>query len=1183
MTTQLVGSATLGSQSAFGSQLVENVAQGAAFAGLMALQVANAVVSLDQLARSVTFDFQDTQEWAGRFDFTPLYRPLVPGGVESTNIGEPVVTNVAQGAMLVGMDLARYGGTRVSFDQVARQLLLDLTVEQQASLAQQFNFGGPNVVSARSWDSASFGEFRANLPQSTSPVGIAPSARGTSLVSFDVLARNVVFDMTAPSAASLALHFNFGGASVLVGAGFSASTFGGTAIANLAQGALTVGRDTSLIGTPVTSFDLFARNLVLDFVFAEPSTAGLPVQISFGVSREIQPSGVDTTEWGHSISVRWLIYPDNLDATLYGTAIVLLENQCLAGGLDATEFGAVDFPYFFVRGNLFTAWGQTDIEVEPLPEAQHALFDEGLDSLETAITWSVTNYFQLIDEVGVGWPFTTVSSGALVGHDPQIIRLPHDTGTLRIGTATRVSRAIEIYLLPTYPFSRFGAARVDYPRVFPAGIGSLGTGLPAVVNNAQRIVFDGVRGAVGTPRTAYTQLISVQYYCGPLQDRCGATFSTYTRIENRNKAVIPTGFSSLRMAWFPAGVRLTGKQYTMTGFESHKFNERWEPQHHVGYRVRQFVFGGLDSFYTSQWHYIKNAARVVAPTFIAPTGYGDIQLTRMLQSLTAWGRNSLQVSTALRISDGLQSTTVEYSIVQTAYGTPFVAAGSRAIAPVGWDSQLWPAHTTWQRPPRHLYPYWSQLGKQDAQLIGKPTVANYYKDVFAFGRTLTLWPVSPFWISHYTRAVTPDPIPYVTVFGRATIEFADKSYGVQGFFSTRFSQNAVVWNDPPTVFPPTNRYVIFSGFSTTVVSDDWGWKETAARPDGFDATEYGTAFIYANGILFDSSHSPQQGWAKFGMARVSGGVQTVSVSAWSTTPRPAGESTAYGVPRISPFTIWCTPDAPAQAILNHGREWCVVDAFCGVYHPYYTSSIASSISGPWFGKWTYVTTPGDQHISYNWPDWNTLSKFGNPELTFGTNYFTFDGINANRLGFPVVLGAELRTTRVRNGIDSLEMGEGVAFTILGPRTALPSGFSSLQIPSQQIENLNRSVYVVGLDATLYEGMDYSPYPDAPVIYLKPRGPSDVVGEELTEFGVQWVSHSPRWLYPDGVDSFDTEWTEFQKWMEVWNETTLLFGYSFNDMFEAGTAHVHTGVSYIKPYSIYSQYVSMEFEVADGIV
>lgn len=1204
------------SQSEFAEFSVENATDGVFAITLFSESFGLPKISGNLSGRSVKFDL-DSVKNATAFTRLNFGGPDVVVGLstETLDFGQTLVEAPISLAP-EGYSTLRLGSANASRGQSGRDVTLNLLSLPYGTLPAQLNLSGPfvgQVTGAESFVAGSADVENTSL-------GIFPVSVKSTIPPFklsrDVLGRDIQLDLLEVFPGIVPVQLNISGPAVgqPVAGDFFAS--GDAAVVNVSLGVF----PTSVVSQypkPTVSIDTPARWVVFDLV--EPIPVRNPGEVLFragGLNRAarfdlglhsfesgntlvetppvILPDGWDSLEIGGLGRFIWLAYPQGLDSFAVGPySSIGIPGQVFGQGSQVTVFGTPDLPKIVFAGMHRTAWGQTFMEAIE-PPGLKILELPSFSSTEIGTTF-ISNYWRVLDFDGLGAVNTSWGEDRL-SLSPQYAYMPFDHGFFEPGALT-VGFGIEIQMVGVPAFSRFGLAIIDHARIFPTSVFQTNWGTPLLKNQDQAMSFSvGLRETQwGLLGVSTDQIIEIEYDCTEIATRCGVEFSRYTLVENFNQLISAQGFHSLRMEFFPLGVTRVGKALQVSGFTSLEFVPHWQGSHLVAYRNRSFVVGNYESLIFPSWSRLKNTARVLDAEGKQGTGFGLPDAERLLQLVFMWGVDSSQVSAIERTSFSPRTFDLKYPISSLQINQPFVAYGSRYLAPSGFDSFQWAGWEVTGKPVPTLSPRWMQLWTQDQQLIGLPEIENFNKQFWPAGLLATQIPVrSAYWISHSPRFLMLTGLD-VTIYGRTVIADRTKVFELEGLEETNYSRGHILWHDPPVIFPAFDTAIFPVGFQAAVPTHnlgfgkfgEWGFLENVLRVNGLRSFTEGAGKVHSNGIIFEQRDNPIGGYTTFGENHLlSGGEREVAperieeqVTSWGLD----NGALYVGTFVVSPYTVWCTHDAPAQAIDNHPphKRWCDVDQFCKELgsHPFVGHSIGSNRSGPWFGEDTRVDAKVTQILQVTWNSHlqDTLeSRYlfvsGNAGLTFGTNIFEPKSMLLLRLGYPDIRGDVTRNVRVEQSIQMTAYGEYAVENSL--RYLGPFGISSLVVPACRIENFHRSLLVTGLDATIYGD-------NHPMVHF-PRTVTPV-DSDLMLFGVQWVSHSPRYFEAGDNDFFVSEWVEHSLRMFVYSTRWIVRGYRFNEFTEFGDMSVQTGITRVAPYSAYTLCVSPWYEVKNVIV
>ena len=1107
----------------------------------------------------------------------PFAGPLVvasAGGVESFSSGTAHVENELLGVWLTGLSSsARYGSPYVG---EAPHVRLDLTSASVPDLALQFVFSGtPLLYGAGNLHSFSAGDFSvATTLPSVAPEGFRQTLLGQpSVGAFSGL--HLDFD-EAPARQGMPFQFYFGG-----------------------------------INTRRVRF----TGLGQDFLGVSP-WALVWVRPYF----RVYPVGLNATQWGEAQVSPLIIYLHGSSLTQYGNTVIWRDGEVQHIGGDSLHLGdihvAVD-NLIRPAGLNASLWGLIDAEYIPLVTQYVDLDDAeaGFESLvfgeedHPADTW-VSNWWRTLHlpdtyvTTGYGTPFIDfrlryldVAQGTnslavgqfTVGFHQDVDMVGRDQSAF--GEHEVKVRMVYVFGLPSLTFGDPYDLRVAFgrrPITFQQGHHPRDYGVPYVWNLTQYVVFAPV--------------------CPEPEQYCGAVWGQkhFFVVKNRNRHLYPAGTIQTRFAVRPALVLNAGRALLVGPLENANFGPWYEP-HLIAHYVRYLPMPGTDSFRAVSFHRVHNAASAMYPSGFVATQYGDLDkiLWRWLhqngrrhdESGVPW------VSFSPR---GFQMVSTREFV---RLGKPFIAFGARYLEPPG-RPPTFVDHLTvvTQKPIPRIRPQTAAASHR----FGVARIKNVTPQLFVVGRSMFSSLPSANWVSHSPRY----PLPLgtqTTRYGRPDVIFRDRVLPMEGDSSTRVSLLVRVENVDPDPLIPTQQTVFMSewckGKSTQrcalmgdkVESGDGGLIVTgnSIRPyTEFASSTYGEPTVVSMGILFKLEHHPHPfGRTTWGTASLN---RPIIVS-FGTTPMIGigdtlyGGDESFGIPPpslarfvVSPHTIWARLDTPAQAIENHKPEskfpFCEIDKFChSSRHPFGESADGT---GPWFGAarvhaplgWD-GTVPIVCGTSYNPTSerykecHRYFARLGEPSIALLRRVVEFDGMRRVRFGYPRLMTPTTRTIRVWNA-NYLGTIVSDAFTVENRNVYLPNvtvGQSSV-IGATRIENLNRPVYVAGLVATQWGGNN-------PMVHY-PRTVTPV-DSDLTQYGVTWVSHSPRTLFLAGFDSFVSEWTDFRGMMWVRQGRRFIRGYGYNVLTEWGTAVVAQAEPVLTPYGIAAPCVSPHVTVEFG--
>ncbi len=349
METQLISSAGIAYVPKYGAVSVKNVRFSIGPTGFVAGKVGitrasnksitGSMVSLDTFNAPTHLNF--------RLDFTPQLRPIVVSGIEPPVLPAPVLKSSALSIKPTGLFATKIAKAAI-ISNGSPFTQLNFTTLPSNTMSLQMAWGSGLLVNAAGgFNSSKYGVVSLSQFDQLDAIGIAggnPSKN--TLVSFDVLARNVALDLTDVGQPALALSFAFDGPMLLSANGLAQTLFGGATIEVGSLAAKVSGiappKSTTLA---LVSHDTKALNVAFDFTVVKNQT-GANVAMTFYLQAEpnIFGSGFDSFASGsHYISIpsNQNITFDGLAHTLYGTpALKKLAATIAPDGFIATRYGA---------------------------------------------------------------------------------------------------------------------------------------------------------------------------------------------------------------------------------------------------------------------------------------------------------------------------------------------------------------------------------------------------------------------------------------------------------------------------------------------------------------------------------------------------------------------------------------------------------------------------------------------------------------------------------------------------------------------------------------------------------------------------------------------------------------------------------------------------------------------------
>ena len=798
------------------------------------------------------------------------------------------------------------------------------------------------------------------------------------------------------------------------------------------------------------------------------------------------------------------------------------------GNLNAPQ----TFRLYRLDWSCFKAFADSRYETQVVPADGQYTFEPG--------NAFISNYWRTV--YGVGGHRADAYGTPWVSFYERVVRFSHDNYMTEPGFPT-IGYHREVEMLSPVTLARFGKPHVDLRRIlFESGIDSLEVSWPWISRSPRSVSpFSWAERAFGDAEVwNRLQFIEFQPPDTDPDTYRGVTFGRtwWFRVFNTRRVVRMSGLLATRFATTFADITLSGRAFVFSGHESHRFPpfRQW---HLVAHYTRRVYMWGLDSFRIVTFHRVFNNARLLSYFGRDSAQYGRLHIWRSLQIVRVW------------------------SIRDPQYGRPWVSFGTREVQIVTSRQSLQMPHIivghtplwvemeglysfrftnlfSFARPIPTITPRWMPTEWWDLRLVGVPRVHNVTPQVYPWGYSMLRMGERPM-VSHYTRYVDMqgwDSFRFenlLTIFRNRTVFMDGRSHFV-------LSQHHTVWNVDPD--RPSTRLLGMEG------QDSWEDGRPVVRGnvlffEGRNSLRVGSWEVQNNGILFRAGNFPQQGMFQSSTFAVFGGERVVEMEGREPLTLPKF--------RLTPHTIWMRLDTPAQARNNHpGPLFCEVDAFCDTYSP--------TPPWPWWGT-ARVWMPGDYPVrmghSSNPAHWIRIRP-GQPRVENAIRTVSPDPLNSYAPGFfhLFTAGGTVRMWTGREFESNVEYGTPFVWDN-GPRWAYLSGISGAEFGEHEVQNQHRPVYMQGLDATQYGN-------NHPMVYHWPRGFTPV-DSDMTQWGVAWFSHSPRWLLLEGHDSFTTDWVRWRDRMNVWLWTRNLATYEGFQSDVFGRLSVTSGVNNILPY------------------
>ncbi|RRD41616.1 hypothetical protein EII18_08375 [Comamonadaceae bacterium OH3737_COT-264] len=802
--------------------------------------------------------------------------------------------------------------------------------------------------------------------------------------------------------------------------------------------------------------------------------------------------------------------------------------EVLAQGAHHDLFGGaqVGFAWRQVRaeGSEASQWGG-DLRVEHALRSVNALGD---DALQAGQPW-VSHGLRAVQPEGIEYPYMHL----------------HKVGTRRwIGAvgfeATRWLKRIT-------PEARLLEQR---------GKRSDQHGL-ARIENASRSVF--VAGITTYPEPVMhwgvARVWNMRQFIVQVEDaQSGLTpppWPRWTLVENRNKLLGALGFDAGRYgravlshaarAVAPAGVAAPAMvQWPKPGLVSHA--------------VRALPLAGIEPVPISRWTVVHNKAEPVLPVGFAAQQVGAHAVVNLRRFYRMVGFESPQFGQAM-VAFAVRELTFEgrYAIAPLPMALPQVKLFTRYVQPLGMDGMrpyestkmgLALLETRFNR----ITPRWTQ---QHDHFGSETRVRNKTPEFPMRGWDSNQWDWGDALVRHQWRSLAPDGTD-MALFGRARIADRTQTVWVEGnqcmVVSDKVRVRRVGLDPVATQYIDLRKWIDTDRDGIADTEDDEGYGipddsgrffgEQVPRPDllkGYvwpdshgkfgDMLEMGRHKVTANTIRVEPGYHDFH----FGQAAVSLKVRRLDLNKKGIGPLVEdGEDPkkmgSWGLPRLSPHTIYAVLEASAQAKRNHGMK----------DKPLYPVNEGIEMGRPRVSGFQQELKPHGIPESWGgWPEWGV----GRARLENLVQVIEADGVNACRFGWASIPGA-------RTIVVAEEEKDVIFQEALGrPTLHLPRQLTSAHVPGWRsdawgkhgVEHRHRTLGPKGWDSAAVPKSIYgAPIRMPQQLYVGEPIVNPIEGFDASGSGSPWISHWVRGLTVDGWDSFACEYDveHFAKRMRV---------------------------------------------------
>ena len=565
----------------------------------------------------------------------------------------------------------------------------------------------------------------------------------------------------------------------------------------------------------------------------------------------------------------------------------------------------------------------------------------------------------------------------------------------------------------------------------------------------------------------------------------GPYFGSFNLIENRNRIIRPNGFNVSRVST-PQEVRNTAIPIRPLGLAAAAFGTAM-----VADAIRFVRPDEIFAFPISNFHALHNDARVIQPFGFRADFFGTPEEVRNANRFLGqfFPYVGPEAGTPF-VADRIRTLNILFGIEPPFWPLPTVFNLEQVIRPVGYK---WPdetgAHNV--RESRNIIaPRWQLIGR-----FGFATVRNLTPELGQQGRDHSVFGLPSIRLEY--RFVAPAGA-LATLPGKPEltrgIRFVGTT-GIRGLLMDRFHR--VDLGNPELPFPQRIEPVQIpenDGAALRALIGTPSARTNVLASEGFEATKYGNAGVFANSIF------PK-------------GILLLADKAFGTpslappfTISPDGlEHFASPKQRVSPHTIWCRFDAPAQARANHiNNPWQFMD-YAGV---------GDSGRRPFFGR-PAVTNQNREIRPRSHQTQGDMARYGAATVIKARRFIRHESFRPLRVGVPFLLGGQRGLTVY--GFEIGAMGDGHRVAPFVPpdvtQFVTPEGVLSYRTGAQGIELLNRAVTGNGINVSVVQ---------RPAVSRSPRFIASA-GFDATQYGVQWVSNFIRFLEPVGDDLSQMEY------------------------------------------------------------
>ncbi|KZK32003.1 hypothetical protein A4F85_04610 [Delftia sp. GW456-R20] len=672
----------------------------------------------------------------------------------------------------------------------------------------------------------------------------------------------------------------------------------------------------------------------------------------------------------------------------------------------------------------------------------------------------------------------------------------------------------------------------------------------------------------GLPRVWHLRQYIVQF-----EDQQGGLappkWGGWTAIENRNKTMRGIGTNTALygrpVVWNkarllePSGIAAPAlPEYQKTGSVTH--------------RIRPLFLDGLEPPLIPRWAVVWNKAFPLRPRGLVATSFGAAQVVNTRRYRNAQGFDSQSMGFPM-VAFRIRTLTFEsrYSIGPPRIDLPSLRLHTRYVEVPGMDGAV-RGQSKLGLPivVSHRNMVTTRWTHRD--FVGMPELRNRTPELRVRGGTMDEWGSAL--VRLQWRAVAADGAN-TALFGKARVADRQQQVIVPGFNMMRIGDKLTVRKYG--IDPVTTQYIDLRKFVTNSngqqeLSDGYGIPippEQVAAPNllkgyinldrpnnyGIGPGFVGQPVVTANTIRVEPGY-----WDLLvGEPFVSLKDRTIQVPTMGQLvvdgQGPNGME-SWGLPRITPHTIYAVMEAPAQAMRNHLTSQ-------GMLRPVN--------DGARLGMPNVSQQRGNILYPMGFHNSSISTAYGRPNVFNRLQQISVTGWSSMRLGFIVLP----HTITVEQDQPFEGSGFGTAQVTrppyVGPQTLKPVGLAAAGYGVTEVSHRHRTVSPQGYLAERMGASDHLGNNMPTGLYVSPPNLHPQVGFDALGIGKAWVSHKVREIQVKGWDSFicDYDPRNFKHRMRVRRLGEESIGWqltkpaAFVDT-RVGTPNVRPGVHYIRP-------------------